>query len=264
MNITLDSNVWEKTVSSIETDENKYFQLKKLISSKKVKAYICEIALSLESITKKERATFWANYEPLFENTTLGGTHNTDGSITIHNHFCFSPNNEKHPGLHQTLIEKLELANALNFKVLRMTNLGTIRTSEIPKEMLEDSRTIDDFWEYAQKLYDCAEYINEIKCGSYEYDKFIDKHSYRGLSIPYLFKEMDAYNTKVFAKLIAEWVDGDSIAAHYAFGNDIFCTEDQAKSTGQKSVFSQCNVAHIKNKFGINILSIDEVLDLVD
>jgi len=259
INITFDSNVWEKIVTSSEASNDSFFKLKKLIINKKIQAYICEIAISLESIQKIERAAFWQEYEPRLNYETHGGKINRDGTTTIKGGVCFSSYNEKHPGLHPKLKEKLLLAEHLGFKVLRMTNLGTVRSPEIPQNMFVESTDIDSFWSYAQKLSDCADYIVELRCGSYEYDKFKNKYSSYSSST---FK-IDDSEEKGFIKSIAEWVDGDSISAHYASRNTIFCTEDRAKGAGNSSVFSKNNRTKLEHKYAIKILSVNELYEFI-
>jgi hypothetical protein len=43
------------------------------------------------------------------------------------------------------------------------------------------------------------------------------------------------------AKAVAEWADGNAVAAHYAYENDYICTRDIAKSGGVNSVFAPKN-----------------------
>ena len=40
----------------------------------------------------------------------------------------------------------------------------------------------------------------------------------------------DVHEKREVARAVAEWADADSIAAHYAYGNDFFCTLDAAKA----------------------------------
>ena len=50
MNVTFDTNVWERV---IDEDNHHFAEIKNKICNGKIQAYICEIALSLESIKKK-------------------------------------------------------------------------------------------------------------------------------------------------------------------------------------------------------------------
>ena len=51
MNITFDTNVWEKVVNE---EEHHLVEIKNKILDGKIQAYICEITLSLEAIQKRE------------------------------------------------------------------------------------------------------------------------------------------------------------------------------------------------------------------
>ena len=262
MKITFDSNVWERLVEAKERENSKYTRLKSLIKQGKIEAYICEIAISLESIMKKDRLSFWNDYEPRIEHETVGSISNDDGSTTIQCRMMFAPNNDKHPSLHPKLLNNLELANRLGFRVLRMTNFGTVRTTQIPEEMQIDFDDLDAFWEYAEKVSNLSNYIKEIECGSYEYFRFETENNLHGISVSKIIQSIDKSQKNQFAKAVAEWVDGDSLAAHHASGNSVFCTEDRGKSAGSGSVFSAENLLQIQKSYDIQVLSIDEVLKL--
>ena len=60
---------------------------------------------------------------------------------------------------------------------------------------------------------------------------------------------------KEFAEAIAEWVNGESLAAHYAAGNEFFCTDDNARKAGTKSIFHPENKNRLETEFGIKIIS---------
>lgn len=62
---------------------------------------------------------------------------------------------------------------------------------------------------------------------------------------------------------IAEWADGDSIAAHIGFGNDFFCTEDHAKRARWPAIFDVTNRAWLKAAYGVNFVSMRELVALL-
>jgi hypothetical protein len=65
------------------------------------------------------------------------------------------------------------------------------------------------------------------------------------------------------SKALAEWADGDSIAAHVGYRNDYFCTHDEGMSAGPSSVFSPKNKTILKSKFGVNFITLLELCDLI-
>ena len=60
---------------------------------------------------------------------------------------------------------------------------------------------------------------------------------------------------------INEWADGEAIAAHIAYGNDLFCTQDEAKSAGSQSVFSSDHRKWLAKEFGILFVTVAELAE---
>ena len=261
MKVTFDTNVWKRLVRGEQGSRPKWLvyvsYIRDKIVSGVIQPYICEIAISLESIKKEKRLPFWRTYEPKIKNKELPN----DGA-TIRSKFTLGPNNEAHPGLPPELKKDLNLANRLGFKVLRMTNLGTVRSNEIPSEMLINFENIENFWCYAEKLAECSEFIRALGFGASEYLKLKNEFGIES-DLPFIIlKKVEASQKEIFIKAVAEWVDGDSLSAHFAYGNDVFCTEDKGKGAGGRSVFHRSNIIKVKEKFGLNILSVEELSKL--
>lgn len=252
MNVTFDSNVWERV---IDEDNHHFEKIKDKIRDGRIQPYICEIALSLESIERKIRSEFFEDYRPRI---TVNHLPAEDEKLVMQ--ICVAPNVELHPGHHPKLQSKVLEARNLGFRVLRMTNFGTIRTQEIPDEMYMDNldADIDEFWIYAERLESCNDYITSIGCGRASYNRFIEEFNLvgsEGQSIPIV-------RWKEFAEAIAEWVDGESLAAHYAAGNNFFCTDDNARTAGTKSIFHEKNKSLLEAEYGLKIISSYEALQL--
>ncbi len=250
LKVTFDSNVWEKVVSG----DNKFLKIRDNILSGNIEPYICEIAISLESIRKRERLSFWKGYESKaeivgekFEENKFSGT------------ICFGPNNEAHPGLHHVLKDCLLKANSMGFKVLTMTNIGTVRSPVIPDEMKISFSKIDDFWEYADELNDCSNFIQSLGAGAAEYFNLVEMYGLHGHSVMRIARELPDKLEKQFFQCVAEWVDGDALSAHYAYKNDFFCTQDSGKNAGSKSVFFPDNIRKVTEKFNVKVISASEL-----
>jgi hypothetical protein len=71
-----------------------------------------------------------------------------------------------------------------------------------------------------------------------------------------LNQAQDEQERKEIEKAVAEWADGDAIAAHIAYRNDIFCSADRGQSAGGPSIFDVENRAWLQNTYGIRILSL--------
>ena len=236
MDITFDSNVWERMINE---EEHHLVEIKNKVLDGKIRAYICEIALDLEAIPKKKRVEFFGNYKPGIEAKDLPPENGKLGMRVR-----LGPNTKMHPGIPPEQWDKLLEARDLGFKVLRMTNIGTIRTKEIPDDMYVQHDDIEEFWRYAEPLANCNDFIVGLDCGRAAYDQF----KAVGLVVP------DEQKRK-FEKAIAEWVDGESLSAHYAAGNDYFCTDDKARDAGTGSIFYKQNKTQLEKAFGIKIIS---------
>ena len=61
----------------------------------------------------------------------------------------------------------------------------------------------------------------------------------------------DDTERKAVHKAINEWADGDAVAAHVGYGNDLFCTNDLGKGAGERSVLHPKNRAWLQSDYGI-------------
>jgi hypothetical protein len=236
--VTFDSNVWEPLV----VEPSQYPALREKILSGAISPYMTEISVSLESIQKSKRQEFFRSYMP-----STGWTPESVGpGGEIHAKFTFGPNTASHPGLHTNLSNKLLKAQELGFKVIRMTNWGTVRSPEIPKAMLLSVESHDAYWAYADRLSTCSQFITSLGCGYHDYGM--------------IKQTRQPGSPDKLAVAIAEWVDGDALAAHYAFGANVFCTNDRARGAGSKSIFYSDNLAKLKERFRIVVLGPEELL----
>ena len=64
-------------------------------------------------------------------------------------------------------------------------------------------------------------------------------------------------------KAFAESADGDLVAAHVAFGNGYLCSDDHGRSAIGASVLDSDNRAWLKTAYGTNILSAQQLADLL-
>ena len=111
--------------------------------------------------------------------------------------------------------------------------------------MLATFESTDAYWAYADRLCNCSEFIKSMGCGSHTYNNY--KQS------------QPLVSPDIFARAVAEWVDGDALSAHYAFNCDAFCTNDRATGAGGGSIFHSNNLPKLKERFGIVVLPPDEL-----
>jgi hypothetical protein len=61
------------------------------------------------------------------------------------------------------------------------------------------------------------------------------------------------------ARAVAEWADGDSVAAHHGYANDLFCTEDRAARAGRKSVLHPAYRGWLRRAYGVEFVTMAEL-----
>ncbi len=64
------------------------------------------------------------------------------------------------------------------------------------------------------------------------------------------------------ANAIAEWADGDTVAAHIAFQIDYLCTGDQAKA--RSSIFNPSERAWVTTTYGVRFVTISELAAMIN
>jgi hypothetical protein len=60
---------------------------------------------------------------------------------------------------------------------------------------------------------------------------------------------------------INEWGDGEALAAHAGYGNDLFCTEDSGGDLGEKSILHPTHRAWLSETHGVTIVTIAELAE---
>jgi hypothetical protein len=63
---------------------------------------------------------------------------------------------------------------------------------------------------------------------------------------------------RMLSKACAEWADGELVAAHIAYGNDILCSDDRGVAAG-RSIFDLEHRAWLSADFGVNFMSVEEL-----
>jgi hypothetical protein len=74
-----------------------------------------------------------------------------------------------------------------------------------------------------------------------------------------LGRAKDKLERRKVAEAVREWADGDSVAAHYGFGMNLFCSEDFAISGQGFSVLDAQNRHWLHESFGIEFLTLSEL-----
>ncbi|QDM15474.1 hypothetical protein [Tardiphaga sp. vice278] len=71
----------------------------------------------------------------------------------------------------------------------------------------------------------------------------------------------DVHEERAVQRAFSEWADGDAIAAHVAYGLDVFCSADVGKSNAKDSILDPTNRAWLSATYGVKFMTFEDLLD---
>jgi hypothetical protein len=241
MRVTFDSNIWEKV---FDPDDRDWASVRSAIASGQITGFICEAAFRIEAIRKRERTAYFA--EPAVDVQFPFSIVMRDGRPYVH-FMSIGPNDESHPGLPEIQSDRLKDALAAGIRIMRGAAwLGLPSPVEVRDPALFVQTSDPD---REQRQIDALARIETRGVGKAAFDAAGGWNAQAGAS----------HNEKLFAKACAEWADGELVASHIAYRNDILCTNDRARAAGT-SIFDSDNRAWLKSEFGIRFATLEELL----
>jgi len=248
VSVTFDSNVWENIVDEQKRRSNTIYQeLYELIESGQITPFFFEGLAVLESIPKDQRKDYMANFR-----ATITVQANDEEPRTKKGTAASKPTDY--------LARNIPAALRLGFRFI-----GTPRIGAPSLDIPDEYRAPDAKYpleERVKRTFECGRYIERLGAGRGKLDSRLGGDRNRG--IVQRTRTNKTLSSKQFAKDVGEWADGDALAAHYGYGIDFFCTNDQAGSAGTASVFSKANREKLREVFGIRIGSPQELLTIVN
>ncbi len=258
ISVTFDRNVYEFVVNPEKerlpiNEKRTYEAIHKMIESGTILPFISESVFTLETLKRKNssRKNVLGHRERII--TTNSESNGNTSVITV------GSNPYIHPGNHEKDNEFLAKAIELGFKILPIYRLGRLVNPAIKAEWRYILPT-DDILEIPTKFAEIFEVI-ESNGGGFAWLKVLlnvpDDNSKPWFDYIQYYTGTD----KKFDAAVAEWSDGDSIAAHIASKIDYFCTNDMAKTAGNKSAFNVKMKALLHEQFNLNVVAPFDLLN---
>ena len=254
--ITFDSNVWRPIVSPStfpnDPDTGHFQIIRQAVQQNLALGYLSETTFTLEAIQKTSRKEFFGGYKMKTESTV---EEMKDGSIRMR--MVISPDPSRHATNNSYLSKHLKDALALNFKLLKCARIAGVRNPDLqPTDYASDDRF--SVSERQERLGKCSRSIETQGWGIKHIKNIGNKFANGGAWMDGI-GSAPTTEDGIIAKAVAEWADGDAVAAHYGYGNDYFCTRDNGKAAGASSVLSQPNQAWLSQEYKIQIVSPSEL-----
>lgn len=263
--VTFDSNVW-RLVASPHTFPNEpliscFGKLHEAVRTGGIAAHIAVVAFTLEAIKKRDRQSFMRSYEAKIE----GEIDNDKSSLPegmIGLTFSIGPNIKAHPGNNPHLYKHLADALAIGFRLLGCPRVGGIANPDIAESYFV-RESAEELRERLDLFSDCADVIEKLGGGIAHAIRVGEHYASSGEPWHMGIKRSPPTAADEIAKALAEWADGDAIAAHVGYKNDYFCTRDVGKSAGTSSVLSLQNRDALTSKFGVKFITPRSLCDLI-
>lgn len=258
MKIIFDSNIWRIiTLPDDFPTEPSLADFKKIrqaIIDNRIEAFLSETVFTIEAIRKVERQDYFSSRNPKIETEEKA---TEDGRISL----SFSIRPEKGIDFNDRPILKkyFDEAIKLGFKIARLPRIAGMVNEEIEhirykQEGEELSKYHDKVFEVVQKIEDSGAGMSQIE----EIGKLYDTANWmKGL------KKATGTEINKIAKAAAEWADGDSVAISIALGCNFFCTRDEAKGAGSKSVLSSNNLTWLKRDYGFETILPEDLAKII-
>jgi hypothetical protein len=260
MKITLDSNVYRKVASPDifvkDPRHSAFVVIHNAVVAGCATGYISETVLTLEGIQNSQRPEYFAASELDVKFTETPNEHRAiDLTIEV------GPRGSGHPGLHPMAASHISRALQVGMRLLRAPRIGLPSPTE-PDEAnfavdADVSARQKRFSELSRQLESRGFGIAAAKCVGHAINNRLGKPTdpwFGNLS-----QTTDTNERAAIVRAVAEWSDGDTIAAHYAYGNDVLCTEDLAGNSARKSVFDQETRNWLAANYGVEMCTVTQL-----
>ena len=242
--ITFDTNAWEQIFADGASGTAGIWAA---LVERRILGFICETGLRIEAIQKKDRPAYFQ--QPYLD--VQFGLAMQDGRPVIK--LSMGPDDRRHPGLPPEQKAKLERALAVGVKLLRG---GAWMGLPTPPEIRDGAHYVREEPQAAverqNREIDISHQIEQRGVGKAAFD------AEGGWEV----RDRDAPAERRLSKACAEWADGETVAAHVAYENDILCTNDEARGVG-RSVFDAANRAWFIATRGVWFMSLGELAAMV-
>lgn len=257
MKVMFDSNVWRKiAVPEDNTEDSQFDALRKIhdaIVDGRIEAYLSESIFTWENIPRKKRKAKVGSMKAKVKTTVK------EKENVVSMGFVLGPNPDDAVSLddNEYLKKPTEAALQMGFHIVRLPRIGGLTNKDIEDKLYK----VPDFEKYYSKATKVGTQIEANGAGISQLDELIKNNS--GRSISEKIKNAPESDLKKIASAIAEAVDGDAVATSIGLECDYFCTRDEAKGAGTKSVLSASNVSWLNADYGFVVKKPEEIADLL-
>lgn len=260
LKVTFDTNTFDKAVRPQvyvkDPDHGNFVKVQEAVKDGRIAGFLCDVIVTLEGIKVDDRAE-------VFGSTTLATNIAEEGPEIIR--VNLRTEQPLRSPLHPKQAEQFGAALALGMRFLGAPRIGMSRV-EVPNANPYATESEEQLSTRLNRYHELAEAIKARELGSIPAQRLAKQLANTAHIMPTpWFKALgaarDIHEKREVARAIAEWSDGDSIAAHYGYGNDFFCTGDVARR-GRASILDAAHRAWLTADFGVRFCTLRELAAL--
>lgn len=263
MRVTFDTNTLDRAVRparfSKDPRQSEYLKVHEALRTHAIEGFFCETLVTLEGIQNKDRAA-------VFESTTIR-QHRTDefdaalSQNTVN--LTLIVEQPKRQPLHPETVARVQAALSLGMRVLGTPRIAMPRIEDPDNKIYVVEPDKIRLGERLDKFAEVGRQIEARGLGAAQAKKLAEQFAIRDkMNEPWfrsLGRALGIHEERAVQRSIAEWADGDSIAAHIGYGLDLFCTEDKGNSAGGTSTLDDSNRAWLTSTYGVVFVTLAEL-----
>ena len=267
MRVTFDTNTIEKAASPERCDRDPlhadYVKVHQAVVDGRIEGFFSETIITLEGIQKANRAAVLGS-TTMTQSEQITEHPETDETVVA---TTFTVSDPLRQPLHSQVAARIAAARALGMRLLKAPRLGGMNIND-PNGTIFAAEADEAALDKRLRLYQSVLRQLDTRGVGFVLVKqlAIDFAQRAHVQEPW-FKSLNRANgvaeERAVQRAVAEWADGDSIAAHIGYGIDYFCTGDEGKSSGAASVFDAASRAWLSATYGARFITMTDLAAMV-
>jgi hypothetical protein len=257
LSVAFDTNTLDKVsrpgLFPMDQDHAEMVEIHDALKGGDIQGFICDTALTLEGIGVDHRATVFGGTVARHSSLQLA-----DDTVQI----TVTPEQPDLKPLHPKQAERFREAFNLGIRLLGAPRIGMRRAED--QCYAVDGRV--KLEERLDRFFTLGREIEKRGLGSSRAKAVAMWLGGGALPSGPWFKSLgkagDIHEIRAVGRPVAEWPDGDSVAAHYGYGNDFFCTLDAGRGEskrGDPAILDAANRAWLSADCGIQFVTIAQL-----
>jgi hypothetical protein len=195
------------------------------LKSKRLEGFFCETLVTVEGGARDQRAAVLGSTSVRIARETIHPPRNLG---IVESKMAFSVEQRERPTPHQEAVARASRALDLGMRILSAPRIGGVRIDD-PNGILYVKDADEAALSIRLERYESVGTAIEARGLGFGKVLRVAELLARRASVSEswyvsLKRASDPTEIKKVASAVAEWADGDSVAAHYAYGADFFCT----------------------------------------